>query len=34
MNTLFEISGHVKMIKSDPEAQTKSLLSDCTWLER
>ena len=29
-----EIGGHVQMAKSDPEAQTKSLLSDCTWLER
>jgi hypothetical protein len=33
-HTLFEISGHVQMAKSDPEAQTKSSLSDCTWLER
>jgi hypothetical protein len=33
-HTLFEISGHVQMEKSDPEAQTKSSLSDCTWLER
>jgi hypothetical protein len=33
-HTLFEISGHVQMAKSDLEAQTKSLLSDCTWLER
>jgi hypothetical protein len=24
----------VQMEKSDPEAQTKSSLSDCTWLER
>jgi hypothetical protein len=24
----------VQMAKSDPEAQTKSSLSDCTWLER
>jgi hypothetical protein len=24
----------VQMTKSDPEAQTKSSLSDCTWLER
>jgi hypothetical protein len=31
--THFEIGGHVKMAKSDPEAQRKSLLSDCTWLE-
>jgi hypothetical protein len=28
-----EISGHVQMSKSDPEAQRKSSLSDCTWLE-
>jgi hypothetical protein len=28
-----EIGGHVKMAKSDPEAQRKSSLSDCTWLE-
>jgi hypothetical protein len=28
-----EIGGHVQMAKSDPEAQTKSSLSDCTWLE-
>jgi hypothetical protein len=28
-----EIDGHVQMAKSDPEAQRKSLLSDCTWLE-
>jgi hypothetical protein len=28
-----EISGHVQMAKSDPEAQRKSSLSDCTWLE-
>jgi hypothetical protein len=28
-----EIGGHVKMAKSDPEAQKKSSLSDCTWLE-
>jgi hypothetical protein len=28
-----EIGGHVQMAKSDPEAQRKSLLSDCTWLE-
>jgi hypothetical protein len=33
-HTLFEISGHVQMAMSDPEAQTKSSLSDCTWLER
>jgi hypothetical protein len=32
--THFEISGHVQMAKSDPEAQRKSSLSDCTWLER
>jgi hypothetical protein len=24
----------VQMVKSDPEAQKKSSLSDCTWLER
>jgi hypothetical protein len=29
-----EISGHVQMAKSDPEAQAKSSLSDHTWLER
>jgi hypothetical protein len=28
-----EILGHVQMAKSDPEAQRKSSLSDCTWLE-
>jgi hypothetical protein len=28
-----EMSGHVQMAKSDPEAQKKSSLSDCTWLE-
>jgi hypothetical protein len=28
-----EIRGHVQMAKSDPEAQRKSSLSDCTWLE-
>jgi hypothetical protein len=28
-----EIGGHVQMTKSDPEAQSKSSLSDCTWLE-
>jgi hypothetical protein len=33
-HTLFEINGHVQMAKSDVEAQTKSSLSDCTWLER
>ncbi|WP_428959536.1 hypothetical protein, partial [Salmonella enterica] len=27
------MSGHVQMAKSDPEAQRKSSLSDCTWLE-
>jgi hypothetical protein len=32
--THFEIGGHVKMAKSDPEAERKSSLSDCTWLER
>jgi hypothetical protein len=26
-----EIGGHVQMAKSDPEAQRKSSLSDCTW---
>jgi hypothetical protein len=31
--TQFEIGGHVQMAKSDPEAQRKSSLSDCTWLE-
>jgi hypothetical protein len=28
-----EIGGHVQMAKSDPEAQRKSSLSDCTLLE-
>jgi hypothetical protein len=28
-----EIGGHVQMAMSDPEAQRKSSLSDCTWLE-
>jgi hypothetical protein len=28
-----EIGGHVQMAKSDPEAQKKSSLLDCTWLE-
>jgi hypothetical protein len=28
-----EIGRHVQMTKSDPEAQRKSSLSDCTWLE-
>jgi hypothetical protein len=28
-----EIGGHVQMEKSDPEAQRKSSLSYCTWLE-
>jgi hypothetical protein len=32
--THFEIGGHVEMAKSDPEAQRKSSLSDCTWLEK
>jgi hypothetical protein len=32
--THFEIGGHVQMAKSDPEAQRKSSLSDCTWLEK
>jgi hypothetical protein len=32
--THFEICGHVQMAKSDPEAQRKSTLSDCTWWER
>jgi cellulose synthase/poly-beta-1,6-N-acetylglucosamine synthase-like glycosyltransferase len=31
--THFEIGGHVQMAKSDPEAQRKSSLLDCTWLE-
>jgi hypothetical protein len=30
----YEIGGHVQMAKSDPEVQRKSLLSDCTWLEK
>jgi hypothetical protein len=29
-----EMGGHVQMAKSDPEAQKKSSLSDCTWLEK
>jgi hypothetical protein len=29
-----EIGGHVQMAKSDPEAQRKSSLSDCTWLKK
>jgi hypothetical protein len=28
-----EIGGHVQMAKSDPEAQRKSSLLDCTWFE-
>jgi hypothetical protein len=28
-----EMSGHVQMAKGAPEAQRKSSLSDCTWLE-
>jgi hypothetical protein len=28
-----EIGRHVLMAKSDPEAQRKSSLSDCTWLK-
>jgi hypothetical protein len=28
-----QMSGHVQMAKGDPEAQRKSSLSDCTWLE-
>jgi hypothetical protein len=28
-----EMGEHVQMAKSDPEAQRKSSLSDCTWLE-
>jgi hypothetical protein len=28
-----EKGGHVQMAKSDPEAQRKSSLSYCTWLE-
>jgi hypothetical protein len=31
--THIEIGGHVQMAESDPEAQRKSSLSDCTWLE-
>jgi hypothetical protein len=27
------MSGHVQRAKGDPEAQRKSSLSDCTWLE-
>jgi hypothetical protein len=33
-NTHNEIGGHVQMAKSDPEAQRKSSLLDCTWLEK
>jgi hypothetical protein len=33
-HTLFEITGLVQMAKSDPVAQAKSSLSNCTWLER
>jgi hypothetical protein len=29
-----EIGGHAQMAKSDPKAQRKSSLSDCTWLEK
>jgi hypothetical protein len=29
-----EIGGHLKMANSDPKAQKKSSLSDCTWLEK
>jgi hypothetical protein len=33
--THFEIGGRVQMgPRSDPKAQRKSSLSDCTWLER
>jgi hypothetical protein len=32
--THFEIGGHEQMAKSDPEAQRKSSLSDCIWLEK
>jgi hypothetical protein len=28
-----EMGGHVQMVKNDPEAQRKSSLSNCTWLE-
>jgi hypothetical protein len=28
-----DMSGHVQRAKSDPEAERKSSLSDCTWLE-
>jgi hypothetical protein len=28
-----EMGEHVQVAKSDPEAQRKSSLSDCTWLE-
>jgi hypothetical protein len=28
-----EIGGYVQMAKNDPEAQRKSSLSDCSWLE-
>jgi hypothetical protein len=30
---ILEIGGHVQMAKSDLEAQRKSWLSECTWLE-
>jgi hypothetical protein len=30
---ILEIVGHVQMAKSDLEAQRKSSLSDCTWLD-
>jgi hypothetical protein len=29
-----EMGGHVQMAKSDPEAQRKPSLLDCTWLEK
>jgi hypothetical protein len=32
--THFEIVEHAQMAKSDPEAQRKPSLSDCTLLER
>jgi hypothetical protein len=32
--THIEIDGHVQMRKNDPKEQRKSLLSDCTWLEK
>jgi len=33
MDTHFLDGGHVQMAKDDNEAQMKSSMSDCTWLE-